>query len=319
MSIIFRSTPVGQEREQERGNGFIRYSTVDHAPNQSPPPHSSGRPYRYRERYAIKTRSRLIQHEKPSIFKQYVWKPPKEKTDSPQEQSASTDTSTDAGPNTSTLPPKKKRKTTPKKPQPAANTMTKAELVKAMQSEHPLRTLDVGTLKANAGRALKNEFGSDADLQLQLRNSVMGCLSTVSRLSAKTKRICQQVVGQYLENLSVDQSDNDDNPLVDQLDEDDRMIIGYLSSPFSVKEIAAAKKGAILAPEDEDDDPDVSIGDCPSVQFFQVLLNAIYHSTKPSGTTKTIKTVRAFLCKVNDYLPPMTDPGKFVSCTIASV
>ncbi|KAF9176118.1 hypothetical protein BGZ51_001628, partial [Haplosporangium sp. Z 767] len=114
-----------------------------------------------------------------------------------------------------------------------------------MQTEHPLRTLDIGTLKANTSRALKKEFHSDADLQLKLQGAITTCLSDVSQLSLKTKRACQQAVGQYLENLSVE-----------HLDENDKIILRYLTSPFSVQEIAAAKKGTTSTPEEESTDDD---------------------------------------------------------------
>ncbi|KAI7825697.1 hypothetical protein BC939DRAFT_123916 [Gamsiella multidivaricata] len=232
-----RSVPGGQE--EERTTDFIRYSTVDRPLSQLPPLHSSGRQYKYRERYAIKTRSRLIQHEKPDIFKQYVWKAPKENTKSTNNSSStiSTSTSTEAGPSTSTNvgatnpPPKKKKKSTPKKAQLAADEMTKIQLIRAMQIEHPLRTLDIGTLKANTSRALKKEVPYDEDLQDKLLHAVTTCLSDISNLASKSEHACQQVIGQYLESLSVD-----------HLDEDDRTILSYLTPHFSVQEIVRLKK-----------------------------------------------------------------------------
>jgi hypothetical protein len=132
----FRSA-VG-DQEGQKTTDFIRYSTVDRPPSQLPQPHASGQQYKHRERYAVKTRSRLISHEKPDVFKQYVWKPPKENTEPANslKSTASTSISTEAGPNSeaeagpstnvdaTSPPPKKKRKSTPKKVRPAAD-MTK--------------------------------------------------------------------------------------------------------------------------------------------------------------------------------------------------
>jgi len=72
---------------------------------------------------AVKTRSRLISHDKPDMFKQYVWKLPKENTESANNPnsttSTGTNTSTEACPNTNvgatSSPPKKKQTSTPNK------------------------------------------------------------------------------------------------------------------------------------------------------------------------------------------------------------
>ncbi|KAG0354052.1 hypothetical protein BGX24_007051, partial [Mortierella sp. AD032] len=303
-----------------------------------PPPHTSGRQYKHRERYAVKTRSRLISHEKPDIFKQYVWKPPKEKTKSDNNPNCTTSSSTNAGPDTKagpsteagpsanvstiTPPPKKKRKSTPKKVRPAAD-MTKFQLVKAMQWEHPLRTLDIGTLKANTSRALKKEVPHDADLQQRIQHAITTCLSDVSKLASRTKRGCQQAIGQYLENLSID-----------HLDQDDRTILNYLTPPFSVQEIEEAKKGTTPNPDEVSPDNkcnlEASIDDKNSPEaFFLSLLVAIYKASAPKKTSvdaatavrrflgnpkgddpqekmSAAMTVDLFLQKVKDYLPPKT-------------
>ncbi|KAG0251908.1 hypothetical protein BGZ95_006759, partial [Linnemannia exigua] len=346
-----RSRSTAGYQEGERTANFIRYSTVDRAPNQLPPPHPSGRQYKHRERYAIKTRSRLISHEKPDIFKQYVWKPPKEKTKSDNNPNGTTSSSTDAGPDTNagpstaagpstnvsttTPPPKKKRKSTPKKVKPAAD-MTKFQLVKAMQWEHPLRALDIGTLKANTSRALKKEVPHDADLQQKLQHAITTCLSDISKLASRTKRGCQQAIGQYLENLSID-----------HLDQDDRTILSYLTPPFSVQEIEVAKKG--LSPDevspDNKNNPETSMDDKNSPEnFFLSLLVAIYQTSAPRkrdadsamGLRQFLQkskgddpqekmsaamTVDIFLQKAKDYLPPKTgsepysNPSVFLQST----
>ncbi|KAF9324069.1 hypothetical protein BG006_000898 [Podila minutissima] len=66
--------PYADHAKEERYK-FNRYSIVDRAPALSPPTNNSGRKYKYRERYAIKTRSRMIEHEPPDVMKQYTWKP----------------------------------------------------------------------------------------------------------------------------------------------------------------------------------------------------------------------------------------------------
>ncbi|KAF8950293.1 hypothetical protein BGZ52_003017 [Haplosporangium bisporale] len=309
---ISRSVPGSK---QEQTTSFIRYSTIDRPPSQKPPPHASGRQYKYRERYAIKTRSRLISHKKPDIFKQHVWKPPKENTESTNNPCSTTSTSTNVS--ATNPPPKKKQKSTPKKDQPAVDDMTKIQLVRAMQSEHPLRTLDIGTLNANTSRALKKEVPYDENLQDKLQHAVTTCLSDVSNLASKSKRACQQVVGQYLESLSVN-----------HLDEDDKIILNYLTPHFSVQEIAMARKGTTPGPEDEssDDEDDSETGNenkNSPVGFFLSLLTAIYKASTPRGRKKAGAAAAAclFLCKAKDYLPPKTgsesynNPSVFLQST----
>ncbi|KAG0079887.1 hypothetical protein BGZ93_003067, partial [Podila epicladia] len=180
--------------------------------------------------------------------------------------------------------------------------MTKIQLIRAMQTEHPLRTLDIGTLKANTSRALKKEFHNDKYLQAKLHEAMMTCFSDISTLASKSKRGCQQAVGQYLENLSFD-----------QLDEDDWVILSYLTSPFSVQEIAAAKQGVSPNLEDksfdDDDDPEAGVNDKnSSVGFFLSLLVAIYMASTPQGKKKdgAAAAVCLFLHKAKAYLPPKT-------------
>lgn len=184
--------------------------------------------------------------------------------------------------------------------------MTKAELVKAMQIEHPIQTLNIGTLKVNTSWALAKDLPAGTDLQIKLQKGVMTCLSDISQLASKTKWLCQHMVRQYLKTLSVD-----------HLDDDDKTILSYLSTPFSVQEIAAAKDGTNLASEELDASMD-SDNNSPSLLFFQSLLNAIYNSEPPWQITKTTKAVCLFLDKAKGYLPPkMTGTGNFASCIMA--
>ncbi|KAG0292900.1 hypothetical protein BGZ97_005482 [Linnemannia gamsii] len=144
-----------------------------------------------------------------------------------------------------------------------------------MQWEQPLRILDIGTLKANTSRALKKEVPHDADLQQNINRAITTCLSDISKLASRTKRGCQQIVGQYLENLSVD-----------HLDKDDRTILSYLTPYFSVQEIEDAKKGTTPNTEDVSSDnknnPEASTDDKNSPEaFFLSLLVAIYKARAP--------------------------------------
>ncbi|KAF8923369.1 hypothetical protein BGZ47_004799, partial [Haplosporangium gracile] len=107
---------------------------------------------------------------------------------------------------TNTSPPK----TTPKNKQRNVATMDKKELVNAMQWDHPTRTLDIGTINANATRAL-NKGMSQANASAYL-SAIKRSLRDVTRISSRIKRTAQRAIGQYIERLSANNIDeNDDN------------------------------------------------------------------------------------------------------------
>ncbi|KAF8923405.1 hypothetical protein BGZ47_004781, partial [Haplosporangium gracile] len=80
---------VGDQAE-ERLHVFNRYCTVDRPPERRPPPHDSGRQYKHRHRYAIKTRSQLKRHDPPETMMQYQLKPWKLQPESPLDPSINT-------------------------------------------------------------------------------------------------------------------------------------------------------------------------------------------------------------------------------------
>ncbi|KAG0299834.1 hypothetical protein BGZ97_003517, partial [Linnemannia gamsii] len=183
---------IGDQAE-ERLPVFNRYWTVDRPPERRPNPHDSGRKYTYRQRYAIKTRSQLKKHDPPESMKQYQLKPWKSPPESPLDSPMKS------------KPPK----VTPKKPPREVATMDKKELVKAMQWDHPTRTLDIGTINANATRALNNGIDqTNADIYL---STIKASLRNVTRISSRVKRTAQRAIGQYIERLSVHNIDENDN------------------------------------------------------------------------------------------------------------
>ncbi|GJJ77592.1 hypothetical protein EMPS_09951 [Entomortierella parvispora] len=109
---------------------FNRYNTVDSQPAISPSPHASGRKYKYRQRYAIKTRSRIIEHDPPDVLKQYTLKPWTEPPPRP------------------VLPTTTKSSESVTKDPPNFRTMDKMRLVKELQRQHPLRVMDTARLAA---------------------------------------------------------------------------------------------------------------------------------------------------------------------------
>ncbi|KAF9577856.1 hypothetical protein BGW38_006671, partial [Lunasporangiospora selenospora] len=60
-----------------------------------------------------------------------------------------------------------------------------------MAFEHPFALLDVGTTSANLDQAL--------DSQTELKISIKSCLNEAVRQANETKRVCQELIGCYLE------------------------------------------------------------------------------------------------------------------------
>ncbi|KAG0020648.1 hypothetical protein BGZ81_009264, partial [Podila clonocystis] len=278
---------IGGQAE-ERPRIFNRYNTIDHPPSLKPPPHSSGRKYKYRERYAIKTRLRVTKHEPPDILKQYTWKPWTARPESPRESTTSTS--------------RCKRKDKPAKPLLPVELMTKKDLVLALQWEHPTRTLEVGTINANVSRALK-QF--PAPLQDDYFLRIKTCLTDITRLAARSKRTCQRLIGQYLEQLSLH-----------GVDEVDKIILDKLCPPFSVQDVANYKNEDYNSEQSEDSQENQELDASNDnsnhpLTFFMVLLNTIYSSKPPPSTGKTGPVVRMFMDKAKDFLPQQTQAVKY--------
>ncbi|KAF9079613.1 hypothetical protein BGX27_006182, partial [Mortierella sp. AM989] len=197
LRIKLRENKTGttdSDQREEPKDVFNRYSTVDRPPERRPRPHDSGRPFKHRERFAIKTRSQLKKHDPPETMKQHKLKPWKSPPERPLDPSINT----------------KPRKITPKKPPRDVAAMNKKELVNAMQRGHPTRTLDIGTINANATRALKN--GIDQEIASTYLSAIKKSLRDVTRISSRVKRTAQRAIGLYIERLSVNNIDeNDDN------------------------------------------------------------------------------------------------------------
>ncbi|KAF9431961.1 hypothetical protein BGZ76_011477 [Entomortierella beljakovae] len=86
----------------------------------------------------------MKEHEPPLVMVQYKWKPHKTVPENPDKAASA---------NLNTKKAKKKAKVTP------IDEMDKTQLMRVIQGEHPLRTLNVGSAKANA----KEAIGSDLE------------------------------------------------------------------------------------------------------------------------------------------------------------
>ncbi|KAG0196292.1 hypothetical protein BGX28_010337 [Mortierella sp. GBA30] len=89
--------------------------------------------------------------------------------------------------------PNKKRKTEPK----PLEEMVKSELVNELERERPLVTLNMGTLAANARSGSLSESQADVSSEPE----VIRCVKEAAGHAALTKRLCQRLIGQFLEVL----------------------------------------------------------------------------------------------------------------------
>ena len=258
-----------------------RFKTTDKGPACHPP----GQPRRRkrRKRYSYKTRTRIIEHPQPDTLKMYARKPWKEKSEDPEVQEKESTS-------TSSTHKKKERNIN------TVDALGKYDLVSAMQYEHPIATLKVGTLKANVTRVLasqENEIGPIPNFEPvvpspELEPRIRRCLQDVVRLASQTKRICQRAIAVYLERLSTT-----------GVSVEDRKVLDKLCPRISDKDLSGEEPlNEPTVPADEDD---------KTAAFVKSLLICIYNKTPATGAGSSI--IAHFVERVKDVLPPMRDPG----------
>jgi len=252
---------------------FDIYRTIDRPPEQWPPCHSSGRRFKYRKRYSFKTRSRGIQHPPPDAMKRYSWKEWKE-PESPVDCVSATNHTEQT-----------KETEQAEKQIPKLVDENKKDLLYAFRWEHPMRTLNVGTLNANVGRVL-----NDKPL---LCSKIKACLREVVCHASRTKRICQRAIGQYVERLSTIGVDDIDRKLLD------------LICPRITAKSPAKSESLEEAEEEPTLHDDESIKKDKQASFLSTLLQSIYTKNIPSANKGQGNHVRDFIKKAKDFLPVM--------------
>ncbi|KAF9081692.1 hypothetical protein BGX29_004343, partial [Mortierella sp. GBA35] len=225
-------------------------------------------------------------------------KPWKTTPESPLDVATNTNTSKSKRGKKST---KSTKPTKPTKPLPDVEdpNKIKLELVTAMQREHPIRTLDIGALNANASRTLNRHFGHQVVTDYLPR--IKSCLQAVVQRGSNIKRACQRRVGEYIERVSSHIIDNTD-----------RELLNLLCPPFSAKDLAnetddaADKDPGEIEELDECDDSKDNKND--SLQFFKSLFNNL-HSSKPPSGSKMGPLVSRFLDQTKSLLLKTTSNG----------
>ncbi|CAO3574325.1 unnamed protein product [Mortierella alpina] len=159
---------------------------------------------RFRPRYSLKERVRIKRHPPPPVMKQYKWKEHKPK---PVDISS---TSSDAPEK-----PAKRKKAAPDKTydeiRVSIDSARKQNLVKMLSVEHPIVTLQVGTVQSNSHGvrlSVQNELGVQVDgldeAGSEIANEVARILTRASRQAAAAKRSAQELVGGVIQRAVID-------------------------------------------------------------------------------------------------------------------
>ncbi|KAF9914560.1 hypothetical protein FBU30_002496, partial [Linnemannia zychae] len=224
--------------------------------------------------------------------------------------------------------------------------MDKNALVRAMQWDHPTRTLDIGTISANASRTLKRwERDEDDPSASTLLSDIKTALRDITRLSSKVKRCAQRVIGLYIEQLAVHNIDtneernsyttitnvnnietNDANTNssektsnitndaktinIKTLSDTDRKLLDILCPPFSGKDLTDIDKNDADQepdnPEEIDECDDSLDGKDPTLSFLNVLLTAMHSAKLPQKKGMGLH-VRNFIERAQEFLPNFTE------------
>ncbi|KAF9149346.1 hypothetical protein BGX20_006012, partial [Mortierella sp. AD010] len=176
-------------------------------------------------------------------MKQYAWKPSKYL---PEDPIHNIDL------------PKKTVKPIKQRNRAPVEKMAKKDLVKEMGWLHPTVTLDIGTISANASRALKG----DTD---DLASEVKRCLSEVVSSASNTKRLCQQLIGRFIEVITAPGS---------VVTASDREILDRLCARVKSKDNEGDADGS----EENDYDFDVKTKFSIQQAFFSGVLRYLYSS-----------------------------------------
>ncbi|KAF9117282.1 hypothetical protein BGX30_005631, partial [Mortierella sp. GBA39] len=276
------SVPTVSEGNVDMPN---RFRIVDRPPKKRPPPHKSGRRYKHCPRYAIKTWARVLEHEPPEGFKKYKLKPWKQCESSPNDSTATRTNS------------KKSQKSY--NSWPVTNLIKKQDHISAMGFDHSIQTLNLGTVLANAKRAISRNITHSAERRSILIQGIRSCFQQVAKQASEAARALQCGIGMYLERLSAR-----------KVDEMDKLILRKLCPDFTVEEITAFNNStnqqrSVGQGQGQEHDQSSQSKYNEQEPFLQMLLNAIMNSTQPGATvnkrkpTANMELAREFFNRIN--------------------
>ncbi|KAF9111822.1 hypothetical protein BGX30_007463, partial [Mortierella sp. GBA39] len=200
-----------------------RYNVLDRPPDRRPPPHDSGRKFKYRQRYAVKTRSHQIMHEPPESMKQYKLKPWKKPPDPP----------IDASPDNPQPNQKPKKKLPSKKFPPSAAAIFLPKVKISLQR--------VTRLSAQIKRTCQRAIGSYIE-RLSLDYIEEDDIAEGTTVEGTT------VEGTTVEGTTVGSSTGNIKQSLEKIPEIDRLILEKLCPAFSEKDLAAFGNGVEQEP-----------------------------------------------------------------------
>ena len=167
--------------------------------------------------------------------------------------------------------------------------MRKVDLKRAMFREHPISTLEIGTVRANARAALRHPPADMSTLQVpwaDVTSAVDQCLKDVTKLASDTKTSCQLLVGRFVERLGAQ----------DVISSSDRALLDLICPRIPVK---GTQGGAGLRASTTDTVDDETEEQSSHAQFFTSLATYVYSGSCPSSS-KTGRQVARFINRAHE-------------------
>lgn len=203
-------------------------------------------------------------------MKRYKWKPHTQKLDALPKQN----------PENKVKRARKRRKTAKKAPTPIRD-MNKRQLIRAMDREHPIVTLTVGTLKANVTRA--------AGQNTVIGEEVARTLQEVTHIVGQCKTQVQLLIGRYIQDVT-----QQERPLTQV----EREVLDVICPPL---------RRESEEEEDEDEDEDEAQDQVP---FLSMLLRHVYSRERLAGTRLgKLATALVTRCPLPEPTLEKTYPG----------
>ncbi|KAG0278993.1 metallophosphoesterase domain-containing protein 1 [Linnemannia gamsii] len=144
-----------------------------------------------------------------------------------------------------------------------------------MDFDHPIRTLKLGTIQANARRGISRNITQSAEVRSVLVQGIRSCFQQVAKQASMAKRTLHCAIGLYLESLSAR-----------KIDEMDKSILRKLCSDFTVEENAtyndSTNQQIVGKGQDQEHEPNSRSVYNEQEPFLQILLNAIINTTQPA-------------------------------------
>ncbi|KAF9536896.1 hypothetical protein EC957_009428 [Mortierella hygrophila] len=167
-----------------------------------------------------------------------------------------------------------------------------------MDFDHPIRTLRLGTVQANAKRVISRNITQSAEVRSVLVQGIRSCFQQVAKQASMAKRTLQCAISLCFESLSAR-----------KIDEMDKSILRELCSDFTVEEIAAfndsTNQQIVGKGHNQEHEPDSRSMYNEQEPSLQILLNAIMNTTQPGAKanmrkiTANMELAREFFNRIN--------------------